>query len=168
VQPDGEVRLETVGKPLPGIEVRLSEEQEVLVRSESNFVGYYDDYKSSSESFLDGWLKTGDAGYIDADGHLLIIGRKEEIIRNKEGEAFSPDFIETRLKFSPYIKEAVVFGEGRPFIAALLNIDMGNVGNWAEERMIPYTTYSDLSQQETVQSGALSSCSCNARSKALG
>ncbi len=151
VQPDGEVRLETVGKPLPGIEVRLSEEQEVLVRSESNFVGYYDDYKSSSESFLDGWLKTGDAGYIDADGHLLIIGRKEEIIRNKEGEAFSPDFIETRLKFSPYIKEAVVFGEGRPFIAALLNIDMGNVGNWAEERMIPYTTYSDLSQQETVQ-----------------
>jgi len=131
--------------------VRLSEEQEVLVRSESNFVGYYDDYKSSSESFLDGWLKTGDAGYIDADGHLLIIGRKEEIIRNKEGEAFSPDFIETRLKFSPYIKEAVVFGEGRPFIAALLNIDMGNVGNWAEERMIPYTTYSDLSQQETVQ-----------------
>jgi len=151
VQPDGEVRLETVGKPLPGIEVRLSEEQEVLVRSESNFVGYYDDYKSSSESFLDGWLKTGDAGYIDADGHLLIIGRKEEIIRNKEGDAFSPDFIETRLKFSPYIKEAVVFGEGRPFIAALLNIDMGNVGNWAEERMIPYTTYSDLSQQETVQ-----------------
>ncbi len=151
VQPDGEVRLETVGKPLPGIEVRLSEEQEVLVRSESNFVGYYDDYKSSSESFLDGWLKTGDAGYIDADGHLLIIGRKEEIIRNKEGEAFSPDFIETRLKFSPYIKEAVVFGEGRPFIAALLNIDMGNVGNWAEERMIPYTTYSDLSQQEAVQ-----------------
>ncbi|HRT27695.1 MAG: AMP-binding protein [Syntrophobacterales bacterium] len=151
VQPDGEVRLETVGKPLPGVEVRLSEEQEVLVRSESNFAGYYDDYRSTSESFLDGWLRTGDAGYIDADGHLLIIGRKEEIIRNKEGEAFSPDFIETRLKFSPYIKEAVVFGEGRPFITALLNIDMGNVGNWAEERMIPYTTYSDLSQQEAVQ-----------------
>jgi len=150
LQPDGEVKLETVGKPLPGIEVKVSEDQEVLVKSDSNFVGYYDDFKSTSEAFNDGWLRTGDAGYIDRDGHLIIIGRREEIIRNKEGEAFSPDFIETRLKFSPYIKEAVVFGEGRPFITALINIDMGNVGNWAEERMILYTTYSDLSQQTSV------------------
>jgi long-chain acyl-CoA synthetase len=150
VQPDGEVRLETVGKPLPRIEVMLSEDQEVLVKSEANFLGYYDDFKSTSEAFHNGWLRTGDAGYIDRDGHLLIIGRREEIIRNKEGDAFSPDFIETRLKFSPYIKEAVVFGEARPFITALINIDMGNVGNWAEERMILYTTYNDLSQQPPV------------------
>jgi long-chain acyl-CoA synthetase len=81
---------------------------------------------------------------------LVIIGRREEIIRNKDGQAFSPDYIETRVKFSPYIKEAVVFGEGKPFITALLNIDFGNVGAWAEERMIPYTTYSDLSQQDDV------------------
>jgi long-chain acyl-CoA synthetase len=81
----------------------------------------------------------------------LIIGRKEDIIRNKQGSAFSPDFIETRLKFSPYIKEAVVFGEGRPYITALVNIDMGNVGNWAEDRMIPYTTYTDLTQQPEVE-----------------
>jgi long-chain acyl-CoA synthetase len=149
-QPDGEVKLETVGKPLPGIEVMLSDEQEVLVKSDANFLGYYDDFKSTSDAFLNGWLRTGDAGYVDSDGHLLIIGRREEIIRNKKGDAFSPDFIETRLKFSPFIKEIVVFGEGRPYITALINIDFGNVGNWAEERMILYTTYSDLSQQQQV------------------
>ncbi|MBN1366278.1 MAG: AMP-binding protein [Syntrophaceae bacterium] len=151
IQPDDKVKLETVGKPLPLTEVTIAEDQEVLVKSESNFYGYYDDYQSTQNAFEKGWLKTGDAGYIDSDGHLLIIGRKEDIIRNKSGEAFSPDFIETRLKFSPYIKEAVTFGEARPYITAMINIDMGNVGNWAEERMIPYTTYMDLSQQSAVE-----------------
>lgn len=151
VQPDGEVKPETVGKPLPGVLVKIGDDQEVLVASEANFKGYYQDFKATEAAFLEGWLRTGDAGYIDKDGHLLIIGRKEEIIRNKSGDAFSPDFIETRLKFSPYIKEAVIFGEGRPHITALINIDMGNVGNWAEERMIPYTTYTDLSQQPGVE-----------------
>nr|MCU0531846.1 AMP-binding protein [Syntrophales bacterium] len=151
VQPDGEAKPETVGKALPDTEVRIAEDQEVLVKSLSNFTGYYKDYKATEEAFRDGWLRTGDAGYLDADGHLVIIGRKEEIIRNKTGAAFSPDFIETRLKFSPYIKEAVIFGEGRPYISAFVNIDMGNVGNWAEERMIPYTTYTDLSQQPRVE-----------------
>jgi long-chain acyl-CoA synthetase len=151
VQPDHEVKPETVGKALPETEVRIAEDQEVLVKSLSNFSGYYKDYKATEEAYRDGWLRTGDAGYIDSDGHLVIIGRKEEIIRNKAGAAFSPDFIETRLKFSPYIKEAVTFGEGRPYISAFVNIDMGNVGNWAEERMIPYTTYTDLSQQPKVE-----------------
>ncbi|MCK7477660.1 MAG: AMP-binding protein [Candidatus Moduliflexus flocculans] len=151
IQPDDEVKLETVGKPLPLTEVKLADDQEVLVKSEANFSGYYNDYKSTEAAFENGWLKTGDAGYIDEDGHLLIIGRKEDIIRNKSGEAFSPDFIETRLKFSPYIKEAVTFGEARPYISAMINIDLGNVGNWAEERMIPYTTYMDLSQQKAVE-----------------
>ncbi len=151
IQPDNEVKLETVGKPLPQTEVKIADDQEVLVKSLANFSGYYNDYETTQNAFLDGWLKTGDAGYIDGDGHLLIIGRKEDIIRNKSGEAFSPDFIETRLKFSPYIKEAVIFGESRPFITAMINIDLGNVGNWAEERMIPYTTYIDLSQQPAVE-----------------
>ena len=151
IQPDHEVKLETVGKPLPLTEVRIAADQEVLVKSEANFSGYYNDYTSTQAAFENGWLKTGDAGYIDEDGHLLIIGRKEDIIRNKSGDAFSPDFIETRLKFSPYIKEAVTFGEARPYIAAMINIDLGNVGNWAEERMIPYTTYMDLSQQSAVE-----------------
>ena len=151
IQPDNEVKLETVGKPLPRTEVKIADDQEVLVRSEANFSGYYDDYQATQAAYDNGWLKTGDAGYIDNDGHLLIIGRKEDIIRNKSGEAFSPDFIETRLKFSPYIKEAVIFGEGRPFITVMINIDMGNVGNWAEDRMIPYTTYMDLTQQPSVE-----------------
>ncbi len=89
-QPDGEVKMETVGKPLPGIQVMISDDEEVLVRSETNFAGYYRDYEATSAAFKDGWLRTGDAGYIDQDGHLLIIGRKEEIIRNKHGAAFSP------------------------------------------------------------------------------
>jgi long-chain acyl-CoA synthetase len=151
VQPDCEIKLESVGKPLPRTLVKIADDQEVLVWSDSNFVGYYNDFRATEEAFSSGWLRTGDAGYIDKDGHLVIIGRKGDIIKNKEGEAFSPDFIETRLKFSPYIKEAVMFGEGRPYITALINIDMGNVGNWAEERMIPYTTYIDLSQQAAVE-----------------
>lgn len=151
IQPDDEVKLETVGKPLFMTEVKIADDQEVLVQSKANFSGYYNDYQSTQNAFENGWLKTGDAGYIDGDGHLLIIGRKEDIIRNKSGEAFSPDFIETRLKFSPYIKEAVTFGEVRPYITAMINIDMGNVGNWAEDRMIPYTTYMDLSQQQAVE-----------------
>lgn len=151
IQPDDEVKLETVGKPLPLTEVKLADDQEVLVKSEANFSGYHNDYKSTEAAFENGWLKTGDAGFIDEDGHLLIIGRKEDIIRNKSGEAFSPDFIETRLKFSPYIKEAVTFGEARPYITTMINIDLGNVGNWAEEKMIPYTTYMDLSQQKAVE-----------------
>ena len=151
IQPDDQVKLETVGKPLPGVQVRISEDQEVLVRSDAVFSGYYQDFNATEAAFQEGWLRTGDAGYIDQDGHLLIIGRKEEIIRNKSGDAFSPDFIETRLKFSPYIKEAVIFGEGRPYITLMVNIDFGNVGVWAEERMIPYTTYMDLSQQPAVE-----------------
>ena len=151
IQPDNEVRPETVGRPLPGIQVRIAEDQEVLVYSPTVFQGYYTDYQATEEAFSQGWLRTGDAGYLDAEGHLLIIGRKEEIIRNKSGEAFSPDFIETRLKFSPFIKEAVIFGEGRPCLTALINIDFGNTGSWAEGRMIPYTTYMDLSQQRAVE-----------------
>jgi len=152
VQPDDEVKLETVGVPLPRTEVKIGEDQEVLVKSRANFIGYYHDPEETAKSITpDGWLHTGDAGYIDDDGHLLIIGRKEEIMRTRDGEAFSPDFIETRLKFSPYINEAVIFGEGQPYITCFINIDFGNVGNWAEERKIPYTTYIDLSQQPAVE-----------------
>ncbi|MGD0919697.1 MAG: AMP-binding protein [Thermodesulfobacteriota bacterium] len=151
VQPDREVKPETVGKPLPRTEIKIAEDQEVLVKTPSCFVGYYQDPEATQKALRDGWLHTGDAGYIDEDGHLLIIGRKEEIMRTKGGEAFSPDFIETRLKFSPYVKESVVFGEGRDYITGFINIDFGNVGSWAEDRMIPYTTYADLSQQPPVE-----------------
>ena len=151
VQPDGEVKPETVGKPLPRTQIRITEDQEVLVLSKSNFVGYYENPEATAGVLIDGWFYTGDAGYIDDDDHLVIIGRKEDIMRTREGEAFSPDFIETRLKFSPYIKEAVIWGEGQPYLTAFINIDFGNVGNWAEERQIPYTTYIDLSQQPDIE-----------------
>lgn len=151
VQPDKEVKPESVGKPLPRTEIKIAEDQEVLVKTPSNFVGYYQDPEATNKVLRDGWLHTGDAGYIDDDGHLLIIGRKEEIMRTKAGEAISADFIETRLKFSPYIKESVVWGEGRNYITGFINIDFGNVGSWAEDRMIPYTTYTDLSQQPSVE-----------------
>jgi long-chain acyl-CoA synthetase len=151
VQPDGEVKPETVGKALPRTKVRIADDQEVLVSSPSNFMGYFDDPKETAATLIKGWLHTGDAGYFDADNHLVIIGRKQEIMRTKEGEAFSPDFIETRLKFSPFIKEAVIFGEGMPFITAILNINMETVGDWAEDRQIAYTTYTDLSQQPAVE-----------------
>jgi long-chain acyl-CoA synthetase len=151
VQPDKEVKPETVGKSLPRTKVRIADDQEVLVSSPSNFMGYFEDKKETTRTLINGWLHTGDAGYFDADGHLVIIGRKHEIMRTDEGEAFSPDFIETRLKFSPYIKEAVIFGEGMPYIAAIININMETVGDWAEDRQIPYTTYTDLSQQPAVE-----------------
>lgn len=151
VQPDHEVKPESVGKPLPRTELKIAEDQEVLVKTPSCFVGYYQDPEATQKALRDGWLHTGDAGYIDDDGHLLIIGRKEEIMRTKAGEAISSDFIETRLKFSPYIKEAVVWGEGREYITGFINIDFGNVGSWAEDRMIPYTTYTDLSQRPEVE-----------------
>lgn len=151
VQPDGQVKPESVGVPLPRVEVRIAEDQEVLVSSPSVFSGYFEDPEATSQALRDGWFHTGDAGYLDEDGQLVIIGRKAEIMRTKEGVAFSPDFIETRLKFSPFIKEAVIFGEGQPYLTAMINIDMENVGDWAEDRQIPYTTYTDLSQQPAVE-----------------
>jgi len=151
IQPDREIKMETVGKPLPGINVKISDDQEILVSGEGCFSGYYMDYKSTESAYEGGWLKTGDAGYFDKDGHLVVLGRKEEIIRNRDGLAFSPDFIETRLKFSRYIKEAVVFGEARPYLTAIINVDPGNTGSWAEDRMIPYTTYMDLTRRPEVE-----------------
>ena len=150
VQPDEEVNPETVGKPLPGTEIKITEDQEVLVRSKSNFVGYYQDPDATAGALKDGWFYTGDAAYLD-DGHLYITGRKQDIMQTREGNAFSPDFIETRLKFSPYIKEAVIWGEGKDYLTAFVNIDFANVGNWAEERNLPYTAYTDLSQQAAVE-----------------
>jgi len=151
VQPDEEVKPETVGICLPRTEIKITEDQEVLVSTKSNFVGYYQNPEETDKALKDGWFYTGDAGYLDKDGHLIIIGRKQDIMRTVEGEAFSPDFIETRLKFSPYIQESVIWGEGQQYLTGFINIDFGNVGNWAEDRKIPYTTYTDLSQQPAVE-----------------
>lgn len=147
---DGDVRPDTVGKPLPGTECRISEEGEILSRSESVTSGYYKMPDKTEELLEGGWLHSGDAGYIDANGHLVVIDRLSDVMHNKDGEMFSPMFLENRLKFSPYIKEAVIFGDKMDYVAALINVDPIVVGKWAEDRGISFSTYMDLSSKPEV------------------
>jgi long-chain acyl-CoA synthetase len=149
-QPDGDVRLDTVGKPLPGVELRTSEAGEVLLKSRSVFVGYYKNPAATQATLKDGWLYTGDAGFIDQDGHLVIVDRAQDVSTLTDGTVFAPQYLENRLKFSPFIKEAVTLGRDRPYVTALLNIDLDAVGNWAERQGTGYTNYMDLSQKAEV------------------
>jgi long-chain acyl-CoA synthetase len=147
---DGDVRPDTVGKPLPGTECRISETGEILSRSASVTPGYYNLPEKTAELLEGGWLHSGDAGYIDENGHLVVIDRVADVMHNHSGEMFSPMFLENRLKFSPYIKEAVIFGDKREYVAALINVDPIVVGKWAEDRGISFSTYMDLSAQPEV------------------
>ena len=147
---DGDVRSDTVGKPLPGTECRISEEGEILSRSPSVTPGYFELPEKTEELLEGGWLHSGDAGYIDDNGHLVVIDRVSDVMHNDNGEMFSPMFLENKLKFSPYIKEAVIFGDKREYVAALVNIDPIVVGKWAEDRGISYTTFMDLSAKPEV------------------
>ncbi|MBR9985893.1 MAG: AMP-binding protein, partial [Desulfosarcina sp.] len=147
---DGDVRPDTVGKPLPNTECKISEEGEILSRSPSVTPGYYKLPEQTAELLEGGWLHSGDAGYIDENGHLVVIDRLADVMHNAEGDVFSPMFLENKLKFSPYIKEAVIFGDQRDYVAALINIDPIVVGKWAEDRGISYTTYMDLSARPEV------------------
>jgi long-chain acyl-CoA synthetase len=113
-------------------------------------VGYYKNDDATEKAFENGWLKTGDQGLIDEDGHLVMIDRMKDVMELSDGTKFSPQLIENKLKFSMYITEAVVVGKSRPFVAAMINMDMGNVGKWAENNKISYTTYTDLSQKDEV------------------
>lgn len=152
VHRDGDIKLDSVGIPIPETEVKISEEGEILIKSPSVCCGYYKNEKATNETIENGWLRTGDAGYMDEDGHLYVIDRLKDVIRLQTGEMFSPQFIENKLKFSPYIKEAVAIGRDRPYVVAIINIDMANVGRWAEKKQLVYTTYSDLSaKQEVIQ-----------------
>jgi long-chain acyl-CoA synthetase len=114
------------------------------------FLGYYKNEEATRASLEEGWLHSGDAGYLTEDGHLVVIDRVKDVMKLADGTQFSPQFIENRLKFSPYVKEAVVVGKGRPYLTAMLNIDMGVVGKWAERNKISYTTYTDLSAKPQV------------------
>jgi long-chain acyl-CoA synthetase len=150
LHPDNEVKGETVGKPTPGITIRLSDSGEILLRGESVFLGYYKNPEATAKVLEDGWLHTGDAGLLDEDGHLVMIDRLTDVLPLADGSRFSPALIENKLKFSPYIREAVVIGEARPYIVALIQIDMGNVANWAESNRLPFTTFNDLSHKAEV------------------
>jgi len=147
---DGDVRPDTVGKPLPETECKISEQGEILSKSPSVCVGYYKLPDKTAELLEDGWLHSGDAGYIDDNGHLVVIDRVSDVMHNRKQEMFSPMFIENKLKFSPYVKEAVVFGDKRDYIATLINIDPIVVGKWAEDRGISFTTFMDLSAKPEV------------------
>jgi long-chain acyl-CoA synthetase len=146
----GDIQFHTVGVPIPETEVRVSERGEILSKSPSVFLGYYKNDEATRTTVVDGWLHSGDAGYLTEDGHLVVIDRLKDVMRLADGTQFSPQFIENRLKFSPYVKEAVVIGHDRPYLTAMLCIDMGVVGKWAEKNRLSYTTYTDLSAKPEI------------------
>lgn len=151
VQSDGQVRADTVGPPVAGVEIRVAENGEIQVRSPGLFKEYYKNPESTAESFTaDGWYHTGDAGYLDTDGQLKIIDRAKDVGKLADGSLFAPKYIENKLKFFPYIKEAVAFGDGRSEVCAFVNIDLEAVGNWAERRGLPYAGYVDLAGKAEV------------------
>ena len=150
LHPDTDVRAETLGKPTPGTRVRVSESGEILVAGENVFLGYYKNAEATAKTISDGWLSTGDAGLVDDRGHLVMIDRLTDVLRLADGSRFSPALIENKLKFSPHVREAVVIGENRPHVVALIQIDMGNVGTWAEANRLPFTTFKDLSRKPEV------------------
>ena len=151
LQPDGEVSFDTVGKPAPGVEVRIADNGEVLVRGAMLLKEYYKQPAATAESIdADGYFHTGDAGFFDERGQLKIIDRAKDVGKLTGGAMFAPNYIENKLKFFPHIKEAVAFGNGRDTVGAFINIDMGSVGNWAERRAIAYSGYTDLAAKPQV------------------
>jgi long-chain acyl-CoA synthetase len=151
IQPDGQVKPDTVGTPATGVEVRISDDGEVQVRSPGVFHSYHRNPEATAQAKTpDGFVRTGDAGFFDQDGHLKIIDRARDVGRLQDGTLFAPKYLENKLKFFPYIKEAVAFGNRRPFAAAFVCIDLAAVGNWAERRHLPYAGYIDLAGQRPV------------------
>ncbi len=145
LQPDGNIKFDSVGLPAPGVEVKLADNGEVLVKSVATMHGYYKRPDATAEVIdADGYFHTGDAGLFDAEGHLKIIDRAADVGKLNGGAMFAPNYIENKLKFFPFIKEAVAFGSGHDQVCAFINIDMEAVGNWAERRNIAYAGYTDL------------------------
>jgi long-chain acyl-CoA synthetase len=146
-----DIRFDTVGTTLPGYECSIDESTgEVLLAGPGVFAGYWANEEATERAMSGKWLRTGDVGEIDSDGHLRIIGRIKDIIITAGGKNISPSEIENKIKFSPYVREAIVVGEGRKFLTALIGIEFDAVANWAEKRRIPYTTYRDLSERAEV------------------
>jgi long-chain acyl-CoA synthetase len=145
-----DIRIDTVGVPLPGIEVRTTDTGELLTKGDTVFKGYYKNPEATTEAIIDGWFYSGDAAIIDDDGHVVIIDRMADVMKLSDGSRFSPQLIENKLKFSPFIMDAVVIGQEKPYIAAMISVDAGNVGKWAENKQIAYTTFADLSQKKEI------------------
>ncbi|MGE5616052.1 MAG: AMP-binding protein [Bacillota bacterium] len=151
VQPNGQVKPDTVGPPMSGVELRVLESGEIVLRCPGLFREYYQNPGATAEAKdAEGWFHTGDAGFFDADGHVKIIDRASDVGRLTDGTLFAPKYLENKLKFFPYIKEAVAFGHGRGEATAMINIDTQAVGDWAERRGIPYSGYTDLAAKPAV------------------
>lgn len=147
----GDMRPETSGPPVPWVEIKLSDEGEILVKSKYPYAGYYKNKEATEAKMVDGWYRTGDFGHRDEDGHLVVMDRMDDLKELAGGKKFSPQYTEIRLRFSPYIKDVLVVGGAeRGFVTALINIDLENVGRFAEARHIAYTTFTDLSQRKEV------------------
>jgi len=155
LQPDNQAYADTVGVPCDGVEIRVADNGEILVKSAGLLKGYYKNPEATAEVLsADGWYKTNDAGFIDSRGHLKIIDRVKDVGRIQggahDGAMFAPKYVENKLKFFPFIKEAVAYGDGRDKVCVMLNIDFDAVGNWAERRNLPYAGYTDLAQKPEV------------------
>ena len=150
VHREGDINPDTMGEPIPDTEVKISATGEILSKSPAVFLGYYKQPEETAATLIDGWLHSGDAGYLTPAGHIVVIDRIKDVMSLADGTKFSPQFIENKLKFSPYVKEAVTVGHERAFIIAMISIDFAIVGHWAERNKINYTTYTDLSAKPEV------------------
>lgn len=150
VHRDGQVRFWTMGAPIANTEVRLTPDGEIIERSPSVFRGYYRNPEATAKALRDGWLYSGDYGALDPSGDIIMFDRMGDVLQTAGGVRVAPRVIEDMLKFTPYVQEAMVVGDGQPFLAAILNIDLRNVGKWAEDRGLAYTSYADLSQKPEV------------------
>jgi len=151
IQPNGQVRSDTVGTPFPGVEIQITDSGEVLYRSPGTFQAYYKNDEATAETKTpEGWVHTGDAGFIDDEGHLRIIDRAKDVGKLNSGDMFAPKYLENKLKFFPQIKEVVTFGHEKDSVTAFINIDLEAVGNWAERNNLGYAGYTDLAQKNEV------------------
>ena len=145
-----DIKFDTVGKPIPGTEVAITAEGEIISRGSSVFVGYYKDPGATQKTLVDGWLYSGDRGFIDEDGHLVVFDRSKDVMTLRDGRPFSPQYLETRLKFSPYVKDAWVIGDQRDYVAAVVCIDYSVASRWADSKGLNYTSYPELSQKKEI------------------
>ena len=150
VHRSGDIKFDTVGHPLPETEVNITEEGEIISKSPSVFMGYYKNSEATDETLKNGWLYSGDKGFIDDDGHLVVFDRSKDVMTLNDGRPFSPQYLETRLKFSPYVRDSWVIGDKLDYVTTVVCIDYSVVGNWADQKKLTYTSYPELSQKNEV------------------
>ncbi len=146
----GDIKFDTVGHPIPGTQIKITADGEIITKSPSVFLGYYKNDEATTKTIQDGWLYSDDKGFIDDDGHLVVFDRTKDVFTLRDGRPFSPQYLETRLKFSPYILDSWVIGDRKDYVSAVLCIDYSVVGKWADDKKLNYTSYPELSQKPEV------------------